>query len=269
MIDLRNALELLNWGRQVIGDMTQMTAVPWLDPFWAAVVAVVLGLALALWGGRILRTGVILAFMAAGAVWGKRMAGSMQVDLLIGLVIGAGVAGLIGYVFYRWWLGLTIGTVAALVVAITFSAPKMLNERQAFDDYRLGMGTGRYDTVHRESYSVDDVRNYFWTQRRDFVVRSLLPVMVIGVIAFAATMLAPRLAAVLGTSILGVLLLACGTGALLASKWQDWWNSIQAHQGWVLCGLSVFWLFSFMYQLTHPSRPRSQVVLATTVPPGV
>lgn len=269
MIELRKTLELLNWGRQVIGDMTQITAVPWFDPFWTAVVAVVLGLMLALWGGRLLRTGVILVFMTAGAVWGKRMAGSMQVDLLIGLVIGAGIAGLIGYVFYRWWLGLTVGTVAALVVAITFIAPKMLNERQAFDDYRLGMGTGRYDIAHKESYSVDDVRNYFWTQRRDFVVHSLGPVLVVGVIAFVATMLVPRLAAVLGTSILGVLLLAGGAGALLASKCQDWWNSIQGHQVWVLFGLGVFWFFSFMYQLTHPSRPMSQVTLPTTVPPGV
>ncbi len=258
MIELKNVLELINWLRQIIGVTTQMPVAPWLDAFWTAIVAVVLGLILALWGGRVLRTAVILTFMTVGGVWGQRTASTMQVDLLIGLVIGAGIAGLIGYVFYRWWLALTIGLLTAFVVAATFSAPKMLDERKAFDDYRLGVGTGRYDTEHKETYTAEDVKNYFWNQRRDFVVRTLGPVVVIGIIAFVATMIAPRFAAVLGTSIVGVLLCVGGMGSLLASKWQDWWSSVQTHQGWALCGLLIFWLFSLSYQLTHPTRPMSQ-----------
>ena len=267
MLELRHTLELVNWGRQVIGNATQLAAVPWLDTVWTAVAAVVVGVVVALWGGRMLRAGVILAFMAAGAVAGKRFASSMQIDLLIGLVIGAGIAGLIGYIFYRWWLGLTIGTLAAMLVALTFSAPQLLDERQPFEDFRLGVGSGRYDTSHDMLYSMTDVRNYFWDQRRAFVLKTIGPVMVIGMIAFVAAVLAPRLASVLGTSVLGVLLLAGGAGVLTASKWPESWRAVQAHQTWALGGVGAFWLISLFYQLNHPSRPVAQVPAAPVLAP--
>lgn len=269
MIELQKMLEILEWGRQIVGAIEQVPLIPWLGSFWAAVGAMTIGSILALWGGRVLRSMVVLAFMVAGAVVGKQVAGSMQIDLLIGLVIGAGAAGLIGFVFYRWWLGLLMGGLVVLIMSSTYSAPRILNERQAFEDFRMGVGSGRYDTSRSEKYTTEQFREYFWEQNRQFVVKTVLPVLVVGLVVFVATMIAPRLAAVLGTSVLGVLLVAGGTGMLVACKSEDWWNRIQCQQTWVVVGVGVFWLFSVMYQLTHPTRPLGQASMQPPTSPVV
>jgi len=177
MLDLRKTLELLGWARELYAGSTG-TAPAWLDSFWAAATAVVIGFILAFWGGRVLRVGFVFAFMAVGAILGKEFASSVQVDLLIGLVVGAGVAGAIGYVVYRWCLGMTVALVASLIVAATFSAPALLNERQAFEDFRLGVGTGEYLTTGTTLYSWATVRDYFWEQPhgREVTVKVLGPV---------------------------------------------------------------------------------------------
>lgn len=255
MLDFSNTLELLNWGWQLVPAVTEGPTIL-QEPSRMAAGAVGVGCVLALWGGRILRAAFVLVFMAAGALWGKQLASSIQVDLLIGLVIGAGLAGLIGYVIYRWCLGVTVAAVIALLAAATFSAPALLEERQAFDDFRLGVGTGQYSAGVPPVYTWADVREYFWDQPRgrEVVVKSLGPVAVVAAIGFIWSVLAPRLAAILATSILGSVLLAGGAGVLISSKWPETWLRIQANGNWAIGAVVCLWLFSMMYQLTHPAR---------------
>lgn len=267
MVDLKSSLEMLNWARELSAGSPELPTA-WLDPFWTAAIAVVIGFILAFWGGRVLRVGFVFAFMAAGAVAGKHFASSIQIDLLIGLVCGAGLAGAIGYVVYRWCLGVTVAVVAGLIVAATFSAPALLNERQAFDDFRLGVGTGQYSTVGTPLYSWTAVRSYFWEQPRgrDVVYRSLGPVVLTALVGFVASILAPRFASMLATSVLGTMCLAGGSAALIGMKWPDSWTSMQAHRGWVLGATLCLWLFSLMYQSTHPARPVLQTPVAPAAP---
>jgi hypothetical protein len=264
MFDLRNTLELVNWAR----DLISQSGVQLLDPFWTAVACIGAGFVLAFWGGRVLRAAFVFAAMTAGAVAGKRFAATAQVDLLIGLVLGAGVAALVGYLLYRWWLGLTMAIVTGLVVAATFSAPRLLNERQAFDDFRLGVGSGQYDTRQTPLYSMTDVRDYFWQQRREFVYRTLGPVAVAALLGLAVGIIAPRLAAILGTSVMGVVVLAGGAGALAAMKFPDWWNKAQAHETWLVGAIVCVWLFAVMYQVTHPVRPAMAAPVLPAPAPG-
>lgn len=260
MIDFDKTFELLNWARELFADPAAARPA-WFDPFWAAAVALVMGFILALWGGRVLRVVFVFVFLAVGAVMGKRLAGSIQVDLLIGLVIGAGLAGAIGYWVYRWCLGLTLATVAALIVALTFSAPRLLSERETFEDFRLGVGSGQYTTSATPLYSWTAVRSYFWEQPqgRDVVFRSLGPVALTGLLGFVVSILAPGFAARLATAVLGTAFLAGGAAALIVMKWPDVWARIQAHQGWAVGVLLFFLLFSFLYQTTHPARPAAQI----------
>jgi len=265
MAGFHNTVELLKWGRSLLVESGRFPDLAWLDPFWAALAAIVAGFILALWGSRILRVVFVLTFMAVGAAFGKRIAGSIQIDLLIGLVVGAGLSGLVGYALYRWWLGLTVGALAALIMAATFSAPKLLDERPAFEDFQLAVGSGQYDTAITPLYSWESVRKYFWDRPdgRKIVYRTLGPVAVIALLGMVLGILAPRLAAILGTSTLGTLLLAAGTAGLLAVRWPDSWARLQAHEAWALGGVAFVWLFSILYQATHPARP---VVQASTAP---
>lgn len=260
MLDFGNTLELLKWGWQLVPAVTEGPAIL-QEPSWMAATAVGVGCALALWGGRILRAAFVLVFMTVGGLCGKHFAGSIQIDLLIGLVIGAGAAGLIGYAIYRWCLGVTVAAVIALLAVATVSAPALLEERQAFDDFRLGVGTGQYSTGVPPVYTWADVRGYFWDQPRgrEVVVKSLGPVAIVAAIGFIWSVLAPRLAAILATSVLGSALLAGGAGVLISTKWPETWLRIQANGSWAVGAMVCLWLFAMMYQLTHPARPAAAV----------
>jgi hypothetical protein len=268
MIEFGNTFELLSWAWQLVPAITE--APPVLqDPFWGAAAAAVTGLVLVLWGARVLRAGFVFAFMITGAMLGKQFAGSMQIDLLIGLVIGAGLAGLIGYAVYRWCLGVTVAAVIALLAMATVSAPAMLDERQAFEDFRLGVGTGQYLPSVPSAYTWTDVRGYFWDQPhgREVVVKSLGPVAVVAMLGFIWSVLAPRLAAILATSILGSALLAVGAGVLIAGKWPETWSRVQDNSAWAIGTVVCIWLFSMMYQLTHPARgPAAAPVVSAPAP---
>lgn len=263
MVDLQKTVELIGWLWQVAGSSVALPRSAWVQPFWAGLIAVVAGLVFALWGARLLRTLVVLLFMTAGAVAGKQFATSLQVDMLIGLVVGAGIAGLVGYLFYRWWLGLTIGTVAALLLAATFSAPRLLAERPGFEDFRLGVGSGQYITGGTPQYEWQDFRTYFWEQRREVLVKSLGPVALAGLLGLIVSLIAPRVASIVGTSVLGVGLLAAGSAALMATKWPATWSNMQTHASWLLGALACFWLFAVLYQASRVRRP---VVQQAAVP---
>lgn len=269
MVDLQNTFELLKWVRELSADWTGSPPA-WLSPTRTAVAAVAAGFILALWGGRVLRVGFVFLFMAAGAVFGKQFAGSIQIDLLIGLVVGGGLAGLVGYVVYRWCLGLTVAAVAAFVVAATFSAPSLLNERQAFDDFRLGVGSGAYTTSHTPLYSWTAVRDYFWERPdgRQVVYKSLGPVALTAMLGFVLSVLAPRFAAILATSLVGSTLLAAGVGSLIAMRWPQTWAGIQTHDRWLLGVVVFFWLFALMYQNSHPARPAARATAAPVPAPA-
>jgi hypothetical protein len=264
MVELDKTFELLSWAQKALADNVQIPSSSWLNPLWGSLVAIGVGAVLALWGSRVLRTGVVLAFMIVGAAFGKQLAGSLQVDLLVGLVIGAGVAGLVGYLCYRWCVAFTVGLAAMLFVVATFSAPRLLSERQSFEDFRRGVGTGRYDTGGTAEYRLEDFREYFWKQKPEVLYRCVWPAALMGLLGIAVGFVAPRLASIVGTSIVGVTLFCVGAGVLAATRWPAAWSGAQAHGRWLVGAVCCLWLFSLAYQATHPARPVMQV----PVPPA-
>ncbi len=233
----------------------------WPQPMWLAGGAAVIGLILAFWGSRVLRTLFVLAFMAAGAAAGKRAADAMQVDLLIGLVLGAGFAGLIGYLFYRWWVGLTMGVVAALLVLVLFGSSQLEPVIQSFQDARTGAGTGRYDTSLLESPPEEslpgylrDLWTYCWTQQRGVVYRTVGPAALAGLLGLAVGVILPRLATILATSVLGVTAAAAGGGYLAWLRWPNLWGRVEARPTWSLGLLAGFLLLALLYQASHSGR---------------
>ena len=73
MVGVQEVIELLSRG---VGLIRNHVAIPdlWPDATWAAVVAVLAGLVLALWGGRLLRALYVIAFMAIGWLRGNFLA---------------------------------------------------------------------------------------------------------------------------------------------------------------------------------------------------
>lgn len=259
MLDLQAARDLWATVQGVVHYHVDWTN--WPDSMWVAGGAAVIGLILAFWGGRVLRTLFVLTFMAAGAAAGKKAADAMQVDLLIGLVLGAGFIGLIGYLFYRWWVGLTMGLVAALLILVLFGSPQLEPVIQSFQDARTGAGTGRYDTSLLESPPEESLTTYLrdlwaycWTQQRGVVYRTLGPAALAGLLGLAVGVILTRFATILATSVLGVAALAAGGGYLVWSKWPSLWGRVEASPVWSMGLLAGFLLLALLYQASHSGR---------------
>ncbi len=225
----------------------------WASAVPVAVGAIVAGLTLALWGSRLLRTLYVLGFMALGGVIGKEVAIRQQVDVLIGLVVGAGVLAAVGYALYRWWIGVTTALLAT-VLAVALSAPKLLEARQSFEDNALGMSTQVFQPGAEVSYSGDRVWQYFWEKNRSAVYNTLGPIALSGLMGLIFGLLLPRAATIVGTSLLGVLILFGGLGVLLAQRWPEAWARAQSNGPWSAGVAIAVFILSMMYQATHTGR---------------
>jgi hypothetical protein len=140
MIDIPSLLDRLTQWMEFVRRYWSLGSPP--DPRWIVAFAVLGGLILALWGARLMRAAYVIGFMVAGATLGIKVAKQHEWELLIGLVLGAGVAGLAGHILYRWWIGLTAGMISAAIV-LSLTAPWTLRQAEAFADTLLMQATGQ------------------------------------------------------------------------------------------------------------------------------
>jgi hypothetical protein len=249
----------------------------WPNPVLWSGVAALLGVVLVFWGARLLRGMYVLAFMAIGGAVGIRLAGVRQVDLLIGLSLGAGVGALLAFFLFRWWVGLTTGGLAVLIL-LAAGSPRLNDELTNYNNVRLGVGSGDFSQalqVHEEIKldSWDQVRQFgheFWDYLRDQRRRELITTSVglglVWLLGTLAGLLLPRLVTIGLTSVGGVCLLAIGASVLLSTRWPAAWSGILANRGWFLAALAVLLVAGISYQARHRRAP---IPLTTPAPAAV
>jgi hypothetical protein len=243
----------------------------WPSPYLWSGVTVFAGVVLAFWGARLLRSLYVLVFMVAGAAVGLRLAGVGQFDRLIGLILGAGAAAMIAYLLFRWWVALTTGLIAVLVL-VAAGAPRLNAEFTAFNDFRQGVGSGDWSISLRphedlaleswpqfQQYAAEFWR-YLLDQRRAAFVKTTVGLGIVWLLGTAAGLLLPRLITVLGTSIVGVTLFAGGAAVLLSSRWPSAWGGVLENRNWFLAGLAVLFLAAISFQARH-RRPAAPVAV--------
>lgn len=263
MMDIRETVDLLTRGAEFVRNHVPADRLP--DPTLTAAVTILAGLILAFFGARFLRAIVVLVFVLIGSTTGVRIAQIGQVDLLIGLVLGAGLAGFMGYVFYRWWVGILAGSCAVFLVMAIGGVRLLPQEIQAFEDQRLGVQsetyvlpsgpatqTTRIETLHNY---LTELGTYFWGQRRNLVIRfgvAAIVALLLGVI-FGVTL--PKFTMIVGTSLLGVTALAVGTGTLLAVHLPSLWGIILSNGVWSLVTLGIVLIGSLWFQARYRAVP--------------
>jgi hypothetical protein len=246
----------------------------WPNPILWSGVAVFAGTVLMFWGARLLRPLYVLVFMLVGGAVGVRLAGVQQVDKLIGLVLGAGLAGLLAFVLFRWWVGLTTGLIAVFVLVV-LGAPRLNTEFTGFNDFRQGVGSGdwnlslrpheepKFESIEQLRQFAADFGRYLMEERRASVIKTSLGLGLVWLLGTAAGLMLPRLIPVLGTSLVGTVLLALGASMLLSTRWPSVWGAIVTNRAWFMSGLAVLFLAGLSYQARHR---RSPVAMPTGVP---
>jgi len=225
---------------------------------YAALTAAVVGLILSLWGARILRLVYVILFMIAGAACGIHVADRTQVDLLIGLVLGAGLLGLIGHLLYRWWVGITAAVCAMLFVALISGPTVIPTELQYFQDQRLGVSAEEYVLPNASSDSavqvdmlsqyLSEIYDYFWNQRRKMVVKMGLILGIAGFLGLSIGLVLPRFTTIVGTCLLGVLGLAVGAGILISAYLPGVWAFMIVKSTWFIGAASLYLLGALLFQ---------------------
>ena len=242
---------------ELIGTVRQQIPPQYLpNPTWAAVILVAVGVILAVFGARLLRTAYVTAFLAAGGAVGVRIAQHHQVDMLIGLVLGALLAGLIGHLMFRWWVAVTAGACAVLILAATAGPKYLPSEMQAFKAYRVQAAQSAAE-LPEAAPSLDELSAFYWGHRHDVAVKALVVAGLAFLCGLGFGLVLPRLTVVVGTSLIGVLAILLGGGALVTMYRGDWWDVATTHPPWFLGAVAVLLVVSLVMQTSRGPVPAS------------
>lgn len=241
------------------------------DGVFVAGAAIVSGLIVALWGGRLLRACFVLGFMVAGAGIGVRYARRLDIELLVGLVLGAGVLGLIGHFMHRWWVALGTGVCAALVVVMV-GTPWIWSEVESFSDNYLRPGSAIRIAGAAEAAAARGTQgaappvvaapafwqafgSHLWTEKHSQLQRLAVLAGIAAVLGVVLGLVLPRFTTALGTSIIGTGSAVVGAAVLLIRHRRAWWDAVLAKPSWFLGVVALMALAAFVVQIRHRRGP--------------
>lgn len=236
----------------------------------------VIGLVLALWGVRLFRSVLVLAFAAGGILIG--LAGNQWLNLgqVFCAVCGGLVFGALGFVLYRLWVG--VGW-AALLICVGLSVlghTQAWPQWDAFDQAQMAetiladQGFQPPTVAEQNSFNDPNPMQVF----REFGVyldenvpnirrNALATVILAGVLGLLMGLVAARLTVVLATAFLGVSLLAGSAGYFLSEFRPQVLEEATSRPAALWAGLGIAVLVSMMIQYFQ-TRPRPIAEAATT-----
>jgi hypothetical protein len=245
----------------------------WPSAVTLAIGAILIGVILALWGGRLLRLVYVLGFIVLGGAVGVHVARAAGIDLLIGLVLGAGIAGLAGHLLYRWWVGMSVACCAALLVMGVAAVRNLPDVQASFQQFQEQRGTAASSPRPLEAATasgkpadssevlsqaalvlrayVTEASQYFWQAHRDVVYRVGVVVGLAWITGLGMGLTLPRFTTILGTSCIGLIMILVGSGVLAAQYWPAALEAAESRDQWVLVGAGVLLLISLVMQARH------------------
>ena len=248
----------------------------WLDNALAGAVAVgVVGLVLALWGGRVFRPALVLVF-AAGGVW-VGLAGNQWLGLgqWFCLISGVLVFGALGFVLYRLWVGLGWSVLLVCVGLSVLGYRQALPHWGAFDSSRLSEAVlaevpFQPPTVETQaSFNQPDpaqVLGEFGAYLAENVPHirrnAILVIGLVGMVGLLMGLLAVKFTVVLASSMVGVSLLGGALGYGLQRLRPEVLEQIVGRPAAVWAGLGIAALLCMAIQWFQV-RPRVTQATAT------
>ncbi len=265
---------MLDWITQIEGIVRYHLPSDATSFFWAAAGVAVAGLILAMFGARLIRSLVVAAFLAGGALAASDAAGRFGIPAMAAIIVGAVVGAILGYLMFRLWLAALTGAVAAAVVAGVLIGPSLPGMLQEFEDARLSGGASgggfALPTPAQQQAARDQT---LWGYLRAFgehvVARypgdtrkgaALLAVAFL--VGAAMGLLAHRWTLVLGTVTVGTALILLGVVPLLRQYWPAAIERCEGHPRETAVGLGVWFLLAVAAQ-----RRRLRPVLVVAPPP--
>ncbi|UCG33476.1 MAG: hypothetical protein JSU68_02350 [Phycisphaerales bacterium] len=235
-----------------------------------------IGLILALWGVRVFRSALVLAFVGGGVLVG--LAGNQWVNLgqWFCVICGGLVFGALGFVLYRLWVGVGWAALLVCVGLSAFGHKQAWPHWDAFSEARLSdtiladQGFQPPTVEEQGSFNEPDPLQVF----REFggylnenvpnIRRNaLVTVSLAGVLGLLMGLLAVKFTVVLATAFIGVSLLAGAAGYFLSRFQPQVLDQAMSKPAAVWAGLGIVVLVSMMIQYFQ-TRPRPVAEAGTT-----
>lgn len=240
-------------------------------PWTPIVLSLLGGLALSLAGAKLLRVSLGVLFTGGGGVLGAEVARLYGFPLLAGVVVGAVVLGMIGYLLFRMWLSALAGLLFAVLAVGTVVMPQMPRLWDEFEQSRTGAGPGGTEfslpTPGAQTAGADtaeywlDFGRFVGEKRPELVRQTVFVASVSFLFGAAIGLFAYRWAMVLGTVLAGTVLLLFALGAL-AHRYQpaalEWCRANPR----IMLGILLAWLFLAILLQRRGFRSTVQVVQA-------
>jgi hypothetical protein len=194
-----------------------------VSPVIAAALFILGGFALAMWGARMVRGLLILAFVGGGLWGGYVVSQHLSVNAIACTIGGAAVLGLLGALLYRLWIGVAWSVLLSAIALTMLGYREVLPQWSAFQDQQLAVTLSPGDPYQPPSPEQQAAYNdpeptvvlakfgdYLAEQQPTLRRNALLLSGAVGVAGLLMGLIAATLTTILGTSLLGVLFIGTG-----------------------------------------------------------
>ena len=245
----------------------------------AAVICLVLGVGLSVFGAKLSRFGLSVAFVMLGAAAGLYFGRELGYPALLCALVGAAMIGAIGHMTFRLWVGVATAVVFSAFAMGAFSYHRVIPHVAEFQESRESMVT--WSPVEGPRVfavpSPEEQRAYLAHSPGEWVESLWNHVTLIdahaerhgkalALVAFVAGLcigvLAVRWMLILTTSLVGTALMTTSVATLIARLMPSSYQSFGENPGVVGIGVGVFLATSLIVQalLTRKAPPASKPV---------
>jgi hypothetical protein len=238
-----------------------------------AVGSLLLGIGLSVLGAKLARVGVTLGFVAVGVLLASALAPIIHTPVIAVVLIGALLAGGIGYALFRLWVGLAAAAFFAAIAVGTYGSQVVVPRFIEYDPAYKFNGTFTLpDKAEGDTTSdrvLSDLQTWaddFWlyVQSREVDVNKRIWGMGLGaaLIGLVLGMLLPRFTLIVATSMVGTLMVMSGLAGLAAQLHVDLPAAAGQHGRILAVAGIVFLGASLLLQmlLTRKAPPRKVVI---------
>lgn len=224
----------------------------------------VIGVLASTLGAKLARPIVTLAFGGLGATLAGMYGHGLDFPLPVTIIIAAALAGMVGYLAFRLWVGVGAGGLLALIALSIYGSTHIIPHLQTFeasqpatmDEYVIpDVPQEQQDPWKNVAATAKDFWAHLQTQQADIERDTLLIAAAAGLFGLVVGVWAVRFTLVVSTAIAGTSLLVAALSLVLQCYWPQVWESLPEHSSEVNIAVLGFLLASLILQTLLTRRP--------------
>lgn len=232
-----------------------------------AIGMLVVGIGLAVLGAKLARFGIACAFGVGGVMAAAAVANHVEWPFIAVCLLGVILGAVIGHLLFRLWVGLAAAALLSVVAVGAYGgqvvSPHFVEYHRSheFEGEFTLPDTSSYETTDDAISDIHAKANDFWlyvqSKETDVNKRILVVGLAAALAGFLLGSLLPRLTLIVGSSVVGIVLVMSGLAGVATHLQMDLAQAAPQYQGLIGVAGLVFLIASLLLQclLTRPAPP--------------